>query len=78
MLTEWEFDNLLVDQKNRIIELVDAGRLLEARAALAVVRDMWVLDNYGYKIQEIEARMRNAEGDDGRPWTFAEIMTREG
>jgi len=53
------FDNQLIRQKNRIIEMIDNGDITKAKAALAVVQEMWEANNYGYKITELQNRIHN-------------------
>lgn len=56
-MDEAQFDNLLVKQKDRIIKMIDSGNIIQAQAALEVVREMWEYANYGYKYKELELRL---------------------
>lgn len=60
-IDETQTDNILVRQKDRIIKLVNDGKLNEAFAALNVVREFWYTVDYGYKIVEIEKRIADRE-----------------
>ena len=62
-MTESDLDNLLVDQKNSILRLVNAGEFDRAETALDVVSALWHATRYGYKFREITERIateRNA------------------
>jgi len=56
-LTEEEMDIFLVRQKDKIIRLIDDGKIDQARAALSVVRELWQVLGYDYKRSELLARM---------------------
>lgn len=56
-----DFDNQLVRQKDRIIDLIDSGKLQEAKAALAIVSEMWTAHNYDYKIRELQDRIQRKQ-----------------
>jgi len=56
-MTEEELDNILVHQKNRIIEMINRGDLDEARAILNVVFELWVKCDYTYKYHELQERI---------------------
>lgn len=52
-----DFDNQLVRQKNKIIELIDDNKIQQAKAALAVVTEIWEANSYGYKVKELKDRI---------------------
>lgn len=54
-----EFDNQLVRQKDRIIDLINNGKIQEAKAALHVVEEMWAAAGYSYKYKELNERIAN-------------------
>ena len=56
-----DFDNQLVRQKDKIIDLIDSGKLQEAKAALAIVSEMWTAHNYDYKIRELQDRIQRKQ-----------------
>jgi len=56
MLPESEISNFLVSQKNMIIELIDAGRIEEARDWIAFLKPLWLAHGYGYKRDELLRR----------------------
>jgi hypothetical protein len=60
ILTESEFDNLLVHQKDAIIDLINNGQTIAAQAALAVVSELWIAHSYEYKIRELTERINRA------------------
>jgi len=77
MLEEYELDNLLVQQKDRILRDVVSAEYLTRRddyeacnrllcdvwAAMVVVAPMWVACDYGYKLTEIARRARDVAGE---------------
>lgn len=56
-MSDAEFDNQLVRQKDRIIDLIDNGKIPEAQAALNVVEEMWAAASYSYKFKELVTRL---------------------
>lgn len=54
-----DFDNQLVRQKNKIIELINDNKIEQAKAALEVVTEMWETNSYGYKVKELNERIAN-------------------
>lgn len=52
-----DFDNQLVRQKNKIIELINDNKIEQAKAALEVVAEMWEANKYGYKVKELNERI---------------------
>ncbi len=59
--SEGEASNLVVRQKNAILELVNEGKFTEARAVVAVLAEMWERFEYSYKTREIIARIEQSE-----------------
>jgi hypothetical protein len=56
-----ELDNILVRQKNAIIEKINDGEFLAALHSLEIVRELWIESNYSYKVDEL---VRRIEEDD--------------
>ena len=54
---ESELDNLLVRQKDLILQRVNDGAFNEALAMLDVVRELWLANTYEYKFLEITNRI---------------------
>lgn len=52
-----DLDNALVDQKNKILEYVNAGRLLEAVQYLRFAAQVWRTVSYGYKADELKTKI---------------------
>ena len=53
-------ENVLVDQKDRILRLIDNGYDRESLAALETVADLWRVADYGHKLREVCERMQEA------------------
>jgi hypothetical protein len=51
--TEAEMDNLLVNQKNRLINMIDSGDTDTALAVLDLLSPLWIECNYSYKAIEL-------------------------
>jgi len=60
-ITQSELDNALVHQKDMILYHINEMRLDKAQSMLSIVREMWTICGYSYKIVEIENRLRAAE-----------------
>jgi len=67
MLNEAEMDNILVHQKDRILQLINLAKkkenvsiLLIAKTCLQVVQELWEKCNYGYKWKELSDRIEDA------------------
>ena len=60
--SEVNIDNLLVGQKNEIIQMIDSGRIDQAMASLTTVRAMWLNLGYGYKLTELKSRINHRLG----------------
>ena len=52
-------DNLLVEQKNRLITLIDSGGVDAAQLCLWVLTPLWQSCHYDYKIRELQERINN-------------------
>lgn len=64
MITEFELDNIMVQQKDYIITRIDNGEIDEAICMLAVLHGLWCCSNagtigYGYKFNELVERINN-------------------
>lgn len=57
MPTETELDNILVKQKDLILQRINDNALNEAQAMLNVVRELWYASSYGYKYTEVNKRI---------------------
>lgn len=55
---ESSIDNMLVDQKNKIIKMIDSGNLRGAYTVLEVVSKMWHRLGYGYMTRTLRDRMQ--------------------
>lgn len=77
-VTDDEFDNLLVRQKEAILSLIQQGKYGDASAALSVVREMWIAHSYGYKADEIVQRIAKGINPVCDNWTTQEILENEG
>lgn len=60
MYHEIVIDNLLVSQKNAIIEAIDNGYYIRAAIMLDTVKEMWLTLDYSYKFKELEERLKIA------------------
>lgn len=58
-ITPDELDNILVRQKDKLIELIDNGHIKEAQLALSILTELWTAASYSYKITELKHRIRN-------------------
>jgi soluble cytochrome b562 len=58
-LTSDNLDNILIRQKDKIIDLIDSGKTKEAQAALRVVEELWAACNYDYKTKELRERIKH-------------------
>lgn len=59
MLSESDFDNELVSQKDTLIHMLDSGKLTEIESAFKImvfIRPLWELAGYGYKFRELKVR----------------------
>jgi hypothetical protein len=54
-----QLDFILIRQKDYIISLIDNRRLVEARCCLRTVSELWLANNYEYKLNELAQRIRN-------------------
>jgi hypothetical protein len=59
--TEADASNLVVRQKDAILEMVNENRFAEARATVNVLAEMWARFDYAYKTREVIARIERAE-----------------
>jgi len=59
MISESELGNILVQQKNRIVELIDNKKFLFAGVVLATVFEHWDTCGYAYKWFELIARVQS-------------------
>jgi hypothetical protein len=57
MVTENELDNLLVGQKDRILQFLNEGEYRPVVDSLVVVSHMWAECDYAYKGEEILIRL---------------------
>jgi hypothetical protein len=60
MIAEYALDNLLVRQKDRILDLCNAEKYEEALTLLDFAEEMWAECSYAYKTREIRDRIRRA------------------
>lgn len=58
MFTEQHLDNILIRQKDYLINLID-NHLYEAIPALEVVKELWIACDYTYKLRELENRIQS-------------------
>jgi hypothetical protein len=58
--SEESIDFILIRQKDYIISLIDNHRLVEARCCLRTVSELWLANNYEYKLNELAQRIRNS------------------
>lgn len=63
-----EIDNILVRQKDFILNLISRGRLVEARCCLSCVSELWKANNYEYKTNEIIERIRKEKKEYKEPF----------
>ena len=59
MPTEKELDQLLIGQKNDILQYIDNGEFEKAQSVLWVVCNLWSACHYGYKYNELCERIRS-------------------
>jgi hypothetical protein len=59
--TEADMSNTLVQQKDAILRILNGGDAFGAKIALNVVEPFWRSVDYGYKVDEIRARIRVSE-----------------
>ena len=52
-----ELDNILVRQKDSLIEKINGGEFMEALIILGAVRELWIESGYGYKVNELINRI---------------------
>lgn len=54
----YDIENILVEQKNKILHLCNEGQYDTVVCLLAFVTPLWEKCEYGYKIQEIKERIK--------------------
>ena len=52
-----DLDNILIRQKDFILQLINTRQYERARACLACVRELWEESDYGYKYKELKQRI---------------------
>ena len=61
MISEEEFDFILIRQKEYILNLLDTRRYTEARCCLTILCELWTKHGYLYKYEEIQERIRKCQ-----------------
>lgn len=51
-------DNILVRQKDYILNLINNRRYTEARCCLTILSELWIKHDYKYKYEELQKRIR--------------------
>ncbi len=52
-----QMDYILIRQKDRILNYLENGQIIEAKAALEVLQELWSVTSYSYKFDELHKRL---------------------